>query len=432
MVGIMPFDDKEPIRIDEAKESLDELTRTGFIGLLRDTSRLSTSWLSKVTTEKGFSKFLDTLSALVVFGKNKKIIRYATKENGRLSVDVDLYKDYVDDIFESNAEKAIKKHSGSIIGLLLLYKKYAQENLRSANESLFGPDGIFHPEPDMRSVLESKGKYLSPKKGSGNGVLVSASNVISKLAKKYGVSYDPRKTIMMIANRRVEDDVYNYGRRGYESFAYDDLKGFEESQETQRLRKSADVLIENFKKQTTERISYLLGKVDKREEKYQFKWMANLDSKVKEKKKGRGLEDYVEERLVRLDKVEDIVLDLFTQSKEYLDIVNYIDTAGLAITLTLLKMRADNESLISKKNIIFDGIQAFRDKYGDASTVGERLHFDGDDDEEPEVDEPTQEQESEPAEEPQQSHSSAKTLTKDAFAKVREKIGELLSTDEED
>ena len=132
-----------------------------------------------------------------------------------------------------------------------------------------------------------------------------------------------------------------------------------------------------------------------------------------------------------MDKVEDIILDLFTQSKEYLDIVNYIDTAGIAITLTLLKMRADNESLISKKNIIFDGIQAFRDKYGDVSTGGERLHFDGDEDE-PEVDEPTQEQESEPAEEPQQSHGTAKTLTKDAFAKVREKIGELLSTDEED
>lgn len=384
----MNFEDKNIVRIDEkeAKSVLGTEVVDSYIHLMKDMGRLSTSWITKATTKHSFIKFLDTLSGLAVFGKNKIVKKAMAEGKGRLSLDVNLYKKYVEDTYSANPNKAIKKHAGSIIGLLFLYKKYASENLKQTKDALFGEKGIFFEEPDLHSVLTSKDKFLKPRGNKGNATLASASNLVSKLAKNYGVDYSPRRIAMMITSSSTSDDVLSYGRRGFDSFTFEDLHGFEESPETGKLRKSVELIIDNFKKQTSKRVAHLISKVDDSESKYLYKWMAELDSRVSERDKGRMFEDFIEERLVRLDKVEDIVLDLFTQSEEYLEIVNFIDTAGLAIMLTLLKYRGENEKTIGKKNIIFNGINAFRSKYNgdDSSSQRATISFDdqdGDDDE---------------------------------------------------
>lgn len=384
----MNFEEKNIVRIDEkeAKSVLGTEVVDSYIHLMKDMGRLSTSWITKATTKHSFIKFLDTLSGLAVFGKNKIVKKAMAEGKGRLSLDVNLYKKYVEDTYSANPNKAIKKHAGSIIGLLFLYKKYASENLKQTKDALFGENGIFFEEPDLHSVLTTKDKFLTPRKNKGNATLASASNLVSKLAKNYGVDYSPRRIAMMITSSSTSDDVLSYGRRGFDSFTFEDLHGFEESPETGKLRKSVELIIDNFKKQTSKRVAHLISKVDDSESKYLYKWMAELDSRVSERDKGRMFEDFIEERLVRLDKVEDIVLDLFMQSEEYLEIVNFIDTAGLAIMLTLLKYRGENEKAIGKKNIIFNGINAFRSKYnGDDSSVQRAtISFDdqdGDDDE---------------------------------------------------
>lgn len=384
----MNFEEKNIVRIDEkeAKSVLGTEVVDSYIHLMKDMGRLSTSWITKATTKHSFIKFLDTLSGLAVFGKNKIVKKAMAEGKGRLSLDVNLYKRYVEDTYSANPNKAIKKHAGSIIGLLFLYKKYASENLKQTKDALFGEKGIFFEEPDLHSVLTSKDKFLKPRGNKGNATLASASNLVSKLAKNYGVDYSPRRIAMMITSSSTSDDVLSYGRRGFDSFTFEDLHGFEESPETGKLRKSVELIIDNFKKQTSKRVAHLISKVDDSESKYLYKWMAELDSRVSERDKGRMFEDFIEERLVRLDKVEDIVLDLFTQSEEYLEIVNFIDTAGLAIMLTLLKYRGENEKTIGKKNIIFNGINAFRSKYNgdDSSSQRATISFDdqdGDDDE---------------------------------------------------
>lgn len=376
----MSFEDKDIVRIDEkeAKSVLGTEVVDSYIHLMKDMGRLSTSWITKATTKHSFIKFLDTLSGLAVFGKNKIVKKAMAEGKGRLSLDVNLYKKYVEDTYSANPNKAIKKHAGSIIGLLFLYKKYASENLRQTKDALFGEKGIFFEEPDLHSVLTTKDKFLTPRNNKGNATLASASNLVSKLAKNYGVDYSPKRIAVMITSGDAGVDIYSYGRMRGDSFALEDLSGFQESPETGKLRKSVELIIDNFKKQTTKRVAHLISKVDDSESKYLYKWMAELDSRVSERDKGRMFEDFIEERLVRLDKVEDIVLDLFMQSEEYLEIVNFIDTAGLAIMLTLLKYRGENEKAIGKKNIIFNGINAFRNRYnGDtSSSQNPTLRFD--------------------------------------------------------
>lgn len=386
----MNFDEgKDIVRIDEkeAKSVLGTEVVDSYIHLMKDMGRLSTSWISKVTTKHSFIKFLDTLSGLAVFGKNKIVKKAMAEGKGRLSLDVNLYKRYVEDTYSANPNKAIKKHAGSIIGLLFLYKKYASENLKQTKDALFGEKGIFFEEPDLHSVLTSKDKFLKPRGNKGNATLASASNLVSKLAKNYGVDYSPKRIAVMITSGDAGVDIYSYGRMRGDSFALEDLNGFEESPETGKLRKSVELIIDNFKKQTSKRVAHLISKVDDSESKYLYKWMSELDSRVSERDKGRMFEDFIEERLVRLDKVEDIVLDLFTQSEEYLEIVNFIDTAGLAIMLTLLKYRGENEKAIGRKNIIFNGINAFKNKYNGNSSSSQNptlsfddQEFDDDDD----------------------------------------------------
>lgn len=379
----MNFEDKDIVRIDEkeAKSVLGTEVVDSYIHLMKDMGRLSTSWITKATTKHSFIKFLDTLSGLAVFGKNKIVKKAMAEGKGRLSLDVNLYKRYVEDTYSANPNKAIKKHAGSIIGLLFLYKKYASENLKQTKDALFGEKGIFLEEPDLHSVLTSKDKFLTQRNNKGNATLASASNLVSKLAKNYGVDYSPKRIAMMITSRSNSDDVFSYGRRGFDSFSFEDLHGFEESPETGKLRKSVELIIDNFKKQTSKRVAHLISKVDDSESKYLYKWMAELDSRVSERDKGRMFEDFIEERLVRLDKVEDIVLDLFTQSEEYLEIVNFIDTAGLAIMLTLLKYRGENEKSIGRKNIIFNGIDAFRKKYNGNTSSSQNITLNFDDQE---------------------------------------------------
>lgn len=377
----MNFEDKDIVRIDEkeAKSVLGTEVVDSYIHLMKDMGRLSTSWISKVTTKHSFIKFLDTLSGLAVFGKNKIVKKAMAEGKGRLSLDVNLYKRYVEDTYSANPNKAIKKHAGSIIGLLFLYKKYASENLKQTKDALFGEKGIFLEEPDLHSVLTTKDKFLKPRGNKGNATLASASNLVSKLAKNYGVDYSPKRIAVMITSGDAGVDVYSYGRMRGDSFALEDLNGFEESPETGKLRKSVELIIDNFKKQTSKRVAHLISKVDDSESKYLYKWMSELDSRVSERDKGRMFEDFIEERLVRLDKVEDIVLDLFTQSEEYLEIVNFIDTAGLAIMLTLLKYRGENEKAIGRKDIIFNGINAFKDKRkgNSSSSKNVTLNLDG-------------------------------------------------------
>lgn len=392
----MNFEEKNIVRIDEkeAKSVLGTEVVDSYIHLMKDMGRLSTSWIAKATTKHSFIKFLDTLSGLAVFGKNKIVKKAMAEGKGRLSLDVNLYKKYVEDTYSANPNKAIKKHAGSIIGLLFLYKKYASENLKQTKDALFGENGIFFEEPDLHSVLTTKDKFLTPRKNKGNATLASASNLVSKLAKNYGVDYSPKRIAVMITSGDAGVDIYSYGRMRGDSFALEDLSGFQESPETGKLRKSVELIIDNFKKQTTKRVAHLISKVDDSESKYLYKWMAELDSRVSERDKGRMFEDFIEERLVRLDKVEDIVLDLFMQSEEYLEIVNFIDTAGLAIMLTLLKYRGENEKAIGKKNIIFNGINAFRNRYnGDtSSSQNPTLRFDDqefDDDDDVEQDSTT-------------------------------------------
>lgn len=392
----MNFEDKDIVRIDEkeAKSVLGTEVVDSYIHLMKDMGRLSTSWITKATTKHSFIKFLDTLSGLAVFGKNKIVKKAMAEGKGRLSLDVNLYKRYVEDTYSANPNKAIKKHAGSIIGLLFLYKKYASENLKQTKDALFGDKGIFFEEPDLHSVLTTKDKFLTPRKNKGNATLASASNLVSKLAKNYGVDYSPKRIAVMITSGDAGVDIYSYGRMRGDSFALEDLSGFQESPETGKLRKSVELIIDNFKKQTSKRVAHLISKVDDSESKYLYKWMAELDSRVSERDKGRMFEDFIEERLVRLDKVEDIVLDLFMQSEEYLEIVNFIDTAGLAIMLTLLKYRGENEKAIGKKNIIFNGINAFRNRYnGDtSSSENPTLRFDDqefDDDDDVEQDSTT-------------------------------------------
>ena len=379
----MNFDDKDIVRIDEkeAKSVLGTEVVDRYIHLMKDMGRLSTSWISKVTTKHSFIKFLDTLSGLAVFGKNKIVKKAMAEGKGRLSLDVNLYKRYVEDTYSANPNKAIKKHAGSIIGLLFLYKKYASENLKQTKDALFGEKGIFLEEPDLHSVLTIKDKFLKPRGNKGNATLASASNLVSKLAKNYGVDYSPKRIAVMITSGDAGVDVYSYGRMRGDSFALEDLNGFEESPETGKLRKSVELIIDNFKKQTSKRVAHLISKVDDSESKYLYKWMSELDSRVSERDKGRMFEDFIEERLVRLDKVEDIVLDLFTQSEEYLEIVNFIDTAGLAIMLTLLKYRGENEKAIGRKNIIFNGINAFKDKRKGNSSSSKNVTLNLDDNE---------------------------------------------------
>ena len=379
----MNFDDKDIVRIDEkeAKSVLGTEVVDSYIHLMKDMGRLSTSWISKVTTKHSFIKFLDTLSGLAVFGKNKIVKKAMAEGKGRLSLDVNLYKRYVEDTYSANPNKAIKKHAGSIIGLLFLYKKYASENLKQTKDALFGEKGIFLEEPDLHSVLTIKDKFLKPRGNKGNATLASASNLVSKLAKNYGVDYSPKRIAVMITSGDAGVDVYSYGRMRGDSFALEDLNGFEESPETGKLRKSVELIIDNFKKQTSKRVAHLISKVDDSESKYLYKWMSELDSRVSERDKGRMFEDFIEERLVRLDKVEDIVLDLFTQSEEYLEIVNFIDTAGLAIMLTLLKYRGENEKAIGRKNIIFNGINAFKDKRKGNSSSSKNVTLNLDDNE---------------------------------------------------
>ena len=376
-------EDKGIVRIDEkeAKSVLGTEVVDSYIHLMKDMGRLSTSWITKATTKHSFIKFLDTLSGLAVFGKNKIVKKAMAEGKGRLSLDVNLYKKYVEDTYSANPNKAIKKHAGSIIGLLFLYKKYASENLKQTKDALFGDKGIFFEEPDLHSVLTTKDKFLKPRGNKGNATLASASNLVSKLAKNYGVDYSPKRIAVMITSGNSGEDIFNYGRRGFEAFALEDLRGFEESPETAKLRKSVELIIDNFKKQTSKRVAHLISKVDDSESKYLYKWMAELDSRVSERDKGRMFEDFIEERLVRLDKVEDIVLDLFMQSEEYLEIVNFIDTAGLAIMLTLLKYRGENEKAIGRKNIIFNGITAFRDRYNGDSSSSQRTTLSFDDQE---------------------------------------------------
>ena len=377
----MNSEDKNIVRIDEkeAKSVLGTEVVDSYIHLMKDMGRLSTSWISKVTTKHSFIKFLDTLSGLAVFGKNKIVKKAMAEGKGRLSLDVNLYKRYVEDTYSANPNKAIKKHAGSIIGLLFLYKKYASENLKQTKDALFGEKGIFLEEPDLHSVLTTKDKFLKPRGNKGNATLASASNLVSKLAKNYGVDYSPKRIAVMITSGDAGVDVYSYGRMRGDSFALEDLNGFEESPETGKLRKSVELIIDNFKKQTSKRVAHLISKVDDSESKYLYKWMSELDSRVSERDKGRMFEDFIEERLVRLDKVEDIVLDLFTQSEEYLEIVNFIDTAGLAIMLTLLKYRGENEKAIGRKDIIFNGINAFKDKRkgNSSSSKNVTLNLDG-------------------------------------------------------
>lgn len=379
----MSFEDKDIVRIDEkeAKSVLGTEVVDSYIHLMKDMGRLSTSWITKATTKYSFIKFLDTLSGLAVFGKNKIVKKAMAEGKGRLSLDVNLYKKYVEDTYSANPNKAIKKHAGSIIGLLFLYKKYASENLKQTKDALFGDKGIFFEEPDLHSVLTTNDKFLKPRGNKGNATLASASNLVSKLAKNYGVDYSPKRIAVMITSGNSVEDIFNYGRRGFEAFALEDLRGFEESPETAKLRKSVELIIDNFKKQTSKRVAHLISKVDDSESKYLYKWMAELDSRVSERDKGRMFEDFIEERLVRLDKVEDIVLDLFMQSEEYLEIVNFIDTAGLAIMLTLLKYRGENEKAIGRKNIIFNGITAFRDRYNGDSSSSQRTTLSFDDQE---------------------------------------------------
>ena len=379
----MNFDEKDIVRIDEkeAKSVLGTEVVDSYIHLMKDMGRLSTSWISKVTTKHSFIKFLDTLSGLAVFGKNKIVKKAMAEGKGRLSLDVNLYKRYVEDTYSANPNKAIKKHAGSIIGLLFLYKKYASENLKQTKDALFGEKGIFLEEPDLHSVLTIKDKFLKPRGNKGNATLASASNLVSKLAKNYGVDYSPKRIAVMITSGDAGVDVYSYGRMRGDSFALEDLNGFEESPETGKLRKSVELIIDNFKKQTSKRVAHLISKVDDSESKYLYKWMSELDSRVSERDKGRMFEDFIEERLVRLDKVEDIVLDLFTQSEEYLEIVNFIDTAGLAIMLTLLKYRGENEKAIGRKNIIFNGINAFKDKRKGNSSSSKNVTLNLDDNE---------------------------------------------------
>ena len=379
----MNFDEKDIVRIDEkeAKSVLGTEVVDSYIHLMKDMGRLSTSWISKVTTKHSFIKFLDPLSGLAVFGKNKIVKKAMAEGKGRLSLDVNLYKRYVEDTYSANPNKAIKKHAGSIIGLLFLYKKYASENLKQTKDALFGEKGIFLEEPDLHSVLTIKDKFLKPRGNKGNATLASASNLVSKLAKNYGVDYSPKRIAVMITSGDAGVDVYSYGRMRGDSFALEDLNGFEESPETGKLRKSVELIIDNFKKQTSKRVAHLISKVDDSESKYLYKWMSELDSRVSERDKGRMFEDFIEERLVRLDKVEDIVLDLFTQSEEYLEIVNFIDTAGLAIMLTLLKYRGENEKAIGRKNIIFNGINAFKDKRKGNSSSSKNVTLNLDDNE---------------------------------------------------
>lgn len=407
----MNFEEKDIVRIDEkeAKSVLGTEVVDSYIHLMKDMGRLSTSWISKVTTKHSFIKFLDALSGLAVFGKNKIVKKAMAEGKGRLSLDVNLYKRYVEDTYSANPNKAIKKHAGSIIGLLFLYKKYASENLKQTKDALFGEKGIFFEEPDLHSVLTTKDKFLTPRNNKGNATLASASNLVSKLAKNYGVDYSPKRIAVMITSGDAGVDIYSYGRMRGDSFALEDLSGFEESPETAKLRKSVELIIDNFKKQTSKRVAHLISKVDDSESKYLYKWMAELDSRVSERDKGRMFEDFIEERLVRLDKVEDIVLDLFMQSEEYLEIVNFIDTAGLAIMLTLLKHRGENEKAIGKKNIIFNGINAFRNRYNDntSSSQNPTLRLDDQelDDDDEEEEEPTSPQSQPRAEQNRQTSS---------------------------
>ncbi len=100
----MNFEDKDIVRIDEkeAKSVLGTEVVDSYIHLMKDMGRLSTSWISKVTTKHSFIKFLDTLSGLAVFGKNKIVKKAMAEGKGRLSLDVNLYKRYVEDTYSAN------------------------------------------------------------------------------------------------------------------------------------------------------------------------------------------------------------------------------------------------------------------------------------------------------------------------------------------
>ena len=82
----MNFDeDKDIVRIDEkeAKSVLGTEVVDSYIHLMKDMGRLSTSWITKATTKHSFIKFLDTLSGLAVFGKNKIVKKAMAEGKGR-------------------------------------------------------------------------------------------------------------------------------------------------------------------------------------------------------------------------------------------------------------------------------------------------------------------------------------------------------------